>query len=161
MIKAKDRNTVAWTIILILLVSGCAVSQPEFETTGPSLRTAISAGKTQEALAFYEAEAQEAEQSALSSTSSQQQWERASAAYKYASRMALHSGNPQKALLYGEKALDTALRTKEPRYLLNALQELIWANGAVRNVDKASEFLAKAFEVVKQLPLNTNLGREY
>jgi CHAT domain-containing protein len=157
MIKAKDRNTVAWTIILILLVSGCAVSQPEFETTGPSLRTAISAGKTQEALAFYEAEAQEAEQSALSSTSSQQQWERASAAYKYASRMALHSGNPQKALLYGEKALDTALRTKEPRYLLNALQELIWANGAVRNVDKASEFLAKAFEVVKQLPLNTNL----
>ena len=59
--------------------------------------------------------AQEAERRALSSTSPQQQWELASAAYAFACRMALQSGDYQKALLYGEKALDTAHRTKEPR----------------------------------------------
>ena len=41
--------------------------------------------------------------------------------------------------------------------MLHALQQLIWAYRSVRNFDKASEFLAKALEVVKQLPLNTNL----
>jgi CHAT domain-containing protein len=173
MIKAKKRNAVAWTIILILLVSGCAISQPEFEATAPSAWRALSAGKTKEALAFYEAAAQEAERSALSSTFPQQHWEHASAAYKYASRVALQSGDFQKSLIYGEKAMETAQRTKDPRYLLNAFQALIWANGAVRNFDKASEFLAKAFEVVKQVPPNTNaraswegllndeLGREF
>jgi CHAT domain-containing protein len=157
MTKGKDRNPIAWTIILILLVSGCAVSQPEFEISGLSVRRAIYAGRTKEALAFYEAAAQEAERSALSSTFPQQQWERASAAYKYASQTARQSGDFQKALVYGEKALETAQRTKEPRYVLNALQELIWAHASVRNFDKASETLAQALEVVKQLPLNTNL----
>ena len=71
--------------------------------------------------------------------------------------LARQSGDLQKALLYGEKALEAAQRTKEPRYLLNAFQALIWAYASVRNFDKASEFLAKAFEVVEQLPLNTNL----
>src|SRR5215510_903067 len=149
MTKGKDRNPIAWTIILILLVSGCAVSQPEFEATAPSAWRAISAGKTREAAAFYEAAAQEAERGALSSTFPQQQWERASAAYAFACRMALQSGDYQKARLYGEKALDTAHRTKEPRYLLHALQQLIWAYRSVRNFEKASEFLAKALEVVK------------
>ena len=157
MIKAKDRNTVARTIILILLLSGCAVSQPEFEATAPSAWRALSAGRTKESLAFYESAAQEAERSALASTFPQQHWEHASAAYKYAAQLARQTGDFQKALVYGEKAMETAQRTKEPRYLLNALQELIWAHASVRNVDKASEFLAKAFEVVKQLPLNTNL----
>src|SRR5262245_21654803 len=157
MTKGKDRNPIAWNIILILLVSGCAVSQPEFEISGLSARRAIYAGKTKEALAFYEAGAQEAERSALSSTSPQQHWEQASTAYKYASDLARQSGDLQKALLFGEKALEAARRTKEPRYLLNAFQALIWAYASVRNFDKASEFLAKAFEVVEQLPLNTNL----
>ena len=98
MTKGKDRNPIAWTLILILLVSGCAVSQPEFEATAPSAWRAISAGKTREAAAFYEAAAQEAERSALSSTFPQQHWEHASAAYKYASQLARQTGDFQKAL---------------------------------------------------------------
>ena len=144
------------TIFVFLFVSGCTVEQPRFETTAISSWGAVSRGEPREALAAYESQALEAEKSALSSMFPQQYWEAAALAYKYAARAARNSGQLQKAIDYAEKALETAEKTKEPRYMLNAIQELIWAYRSVRNFEKSSEYLQKGFEIIKQIPINTN-----
>jgi hypothetical protein len=98
--------------LIISILAGCGASRPEFEATPASSWNAISSGKVKESLAAYESRAQEAEKEANSSLFPLPFWQTATTNYYYASRAARQSGDYQKAIFYGEKALQAAKRHK-------------------------------------------------
>jgi len=150
---------VAFLILPVILsvVAGCSVSRPEFEPTAASSWNAISTGRLKESLVVYESKAQEAEREANRSAFPRPSWETAALNYYYASRAALNSGDLQKAIIYGERALQTAEKTEEPLYMLTAVQQLIRAYEAVRIFEKSDVLLQRGFELVKQLPQNSGV----
>ena len=107
-------KTVIWTVLgsLFLLVSGCAVQQPRFDDTNASIRNAQLRGEIKQALAHYESEARQAEHDAVTSLFPQRYWGFAVNAYLQAASAARVAGQLQKAITYGEKALDIAQRTQ-------------------------------------------------
>ena len=146
----------AMWFLLIILVNGCAVQQRKFEATYASTRRALISGEIKETLSAYEAQAAEAERNATASWFPQQDWASAARAYSEASRLAGFSGQFQKAIGYGEKALRIAERTKNPEYQVYALSMLIDAYRGLRNFAKARELTQNGFEIVKEIPVNTN-----
>src|SRR5215472_2914413 len=106
-------KTVIWTVVgsLLVLVSGCAVQQPRFDDTIASIRNARLRGEIKQALAHYESEAREAEHDAATSLFPQRYWGFAVNAYLQAASAARVAGQLQKAITYGEKALDIAQKT--------------------------------------------------
>ena len=140
-------------ILLLLLISGCSV--PKYQATYADSRRAILEGKTKEALASYESQAEEAEKNAEASWLPQQYWHTATAAYVEASRAAQLSGQLQKAITYGEKALQMAEKTKDPVDQVSAIHLLIDAYRAVRSFAKARDLLETGFQIVKEIPSNT------
>jgi tetratricopeptide (TPR) repeat protein len=62
----------------------------------------------------------------------------------------------QKAITYGEKALEIAEKSKDPNSLFRAIHTLILTYNQVRNFDKARELIEKGFAVAKGLPPNTD-----
>ena len=110
----KRQKTWIGILLLFLLGSGCSVSN--VDTSFRAMRTAVLAGKTNDALASYEIQAQEAEKAAASSLFSQYYWGVAIVAYMQAASAAHSSGQLQKAVVYGEKALEIARRTQAPVY---------------------------------------------
>ena len=66
------------------------------------------------------------------------------------------AGQLQKAITYGEKALEMAEKSKDPDSLFRAIDTLVLTYRQVRNFDKARELIEKGFAVVKGLPPNTD-----
>src|SRR5215467_5588277 len=150
-------NTVISTVIglIFLLVSGCTVQQPKFDDTVASRRNAQLRGEIKQALAHYESEAREAEHDAATSKFPQRYWGFAVNAYVQAAGAARVAGQLQKAITYGEKALDIAQRTQvstlglagfgygegnlqpPPLPEIKAIRHLIQSYTAVRDFDKA------------------------
>src|SRR5262249_52769206 len=113
-----------------------------------------------EALTSYEAQAQEAEKNAQESLFPQQYWREAALAYGRAARAARQTGQLQKAITYGEKAVEVAEKSKNPDSLLRAIEALVFTYRQVRDFDKARELIERGLAVVKGLPPNTDV-REF
>jgi CHAT domain-containing protein/tetratricopeptide (TPR) repeat protein len=164
-------NTRLSVVLLPILFVGCAVSEPRFEialvNSGLPTRRALLRGETKEALAFYEAEARQAEKNAAASWFPQQDWVIATVAYREASRAAYHSGQLQKAIAHAEQALAAAEKTTNPTHQVRAVFELINANNSVRNFDRARELIEKGLGIAQKSYLNwwvsslySQLGRD-
>ena len=125
---------------MLFFASSCAVSEPRFEVdlvnSGIPTRRALLRGEIKEALAFYEAEAKQAEKNAAASWFPERDWAIATVAYREASRAAHHSGQLQKAIVHAEQALAAAEKTTNPTHQVRAIFELILANNSVRNFDR-------------------------
>jgi tetratricopeptide (TPR) repeat protein len=107
-------KTVIWTVVgsLFFLVSGCTVQQPRFDDTIASMRDAQLRGEIKQALAHYESEARQAEHDASTNLFPERSLGFAVNAYLQAASAAGVAGQLQKAITYGEKALDIAQRTQ-------------------------------------------------
>jgi CHAT domain-containing protein len=151
-------NTGLSVVLLPIFFVGCAVSEPRFEidlvNSGLPTRRALLRGETKEALAFYEAEARQAETNATASWFPERDWAIATVAYREASRAALHSGQLQKAIAHAEKALAAAEKTTNPTNQVRAVVELINANNSVRNFDRARELIEKGLGIAQKSHLN-------
>ncbi len=134
--------------LLLILASGCAIQEPKFEVTGPSKRRAILRGETKEALAFNESTALEAER--------QKHWKTATNAYVQASDLARNSGQIQNAIIYAEKALEMAKRSRMERLQLKAIDRQIKAYRSVGDFEKVRGFIDEGFEILEEIPPNTN-----
>ena len=95
---------------LTLLTIGCSI--PKYQPTEASYREAIVRGEAQEALGSYESQAREAEKNAQASLFPQQYWYVAAEAYNRAAKTAREAGQLQKAITYGESALEMAEKSK-------------------------------------------------
>jgi tetratricopeptide (TPR) repeat protein len=168
---------------LPLLAIGCSV--PKYQPTFASYRQAIVQGELKEALVSYEIQAQEAEKNAASSLFAQYYWGAAVVAYMQAASAAHSSGQLQKAVVYGEKALEIARRTQAPVYNradpvldypplpeLSAIYTLLRIYRSVRAFDKASALIETGFTLTKEVRdinrredgesiLSATLGREF
>jgi CHAT domain-containing protein len=139
---------------LPLFAIGCSV--PKYQPTPPSYGQVIVRGELKEALVSYEAQAREAEQNAQSSLFPQQYWREAVEAYAWAANAARHTGQLQKAITYGEKALEIAEKSKDPGSLFRAIEILVPIYRQLRNFDRARELVERGITVVKGLPPNTD-----
>ena len=142
---------------------------PKFDGSNASLRSALLRGEIKEALAYYEAEAQEAEKDSA--------WGTAVGAYLQAADAAEFAGQLQKAIAYGEKALDIAhrtnapvlgragLRTLQPPPLpeLSVIESLARIYQSVRDFDKARILAERGLALLKKNPSgepHTRMARE-
>jgi CHAT domain-containing protein len=145
------------SLSLSLFAISCAV--PKYQPTVGSYRQAIARGELKEALTSYEVQAREAEQNARGSLFPQQYWREAAEAYGMAGNAAREAGQLQKAIKYGEKALEMAEKSKDPGSLFRAIDTLVPVYRQVRNFDKARELIERGISVVKTLPPNIDDGR--
>jgi CHAT domain-containing protein len=151
-------------LILLLFASSCTI--PEFQATDWSTYRAVVSGKTKEALASLEAQAQEAEKNASASWFPQAYWVAAANAYSRASTAAIYSGRLEKSIAYGEKALETAEKIKGfvwlcatcadqlPAIRIRALTALVNAYKSVRSLAKARGLIERGLEIVEEIPSN-------
>jgi CHAT domain-containing protein len=172
-------KTVIWTMVgaLFLLVSGCAVQQPRFDDTNASIRNAQLRGEIRQALAHYESEARQAEHDAATSLFPQRYWGFAVNAYSQAASAARVAGQLQKAITYGEKALDIAQRTQvstlalarfghgegnfqpPPLPEINAIGNLIQSYTSVRDFDKARVLADRGLTLLRENPAGDKITR--
>jgi CHAT domain-containing protein len=152
--------------LMLFFVSSCAI--PEFQATDWSIHRAVVRGQTKEAVAFLAAQAQEAEKNASASWFPQQYWVAATEAYSRASTVARYSGQLEKSIAYGEKAVETAEKLKGvvgipgcngcdrlPGLKILALTSLANAHKSVRNFAKATGLIERGVEIVGEIPSNT------
>ena len=144
-----------WITYLLLLAGSCGSPRSEFQPTAASARSATSSGRLQEALAVYESQAQTAEKEAKASLFSRPYWELATINYSYASQAARDTGDMQKAIIYGERALQSAEKIDEPLHQLTAVHRLMSAYSAVGIFDKTDALLPKGRALVQRLPPTT------
>ena len=152
---------------VLLISSACAA--PKFDASNASLRSALLRGEIKEALAYYEAEAQEAEKDSA--------WGTAVGAYLQAADAAEFAGQLQKAIAYGEKALDIAHRTNAPVFgranlrtlqppplpELSVIESLARIYQSVRDFDKARALAERGLALLKKNPSgspHTRMARE-
>ena len=153
---------------VLCILSGCAA--PKFDGSNASLRSALLRGEIREALAYYETEAQEAEKDAA--------WGAAVVAYLQAADAAEFAGQLQKAIAYGEKALDIAHRTNvsmiargnrsgtlllPPLPELSVIESLARIYQSVRDFDKARAVAERGLALLKNNPSGepyTRMARE-
>ena len=169
-------KTVIWTVVssLFLLVSGCAVQQPTFDDTNASIRNAQLRGEIKQALAHYESEARQAEHDAAKSLFPQRYWGFAVNAYLQAASAARVAGQLQKAITYGERALDIAQRTQvstlalarsqgkfqpPPLPEINAIGNLIQSYTSVRDFDKARVLADRGLTLLRENPAGNPVTR--
>ena len=165
--RMTPTKTVIWTVVgsLFLLVSGCAVQQPRFDDTNASIRNAQLRGEIKQALAHYESEARQAEHDAVTSLFPQRYWGFAVNAYLQAASAARVAGQLQKAITYGEKALDIAQRTQvstlalarsggnlqpPPLPEIGAINNLIQSYTSVRDFDKARVLAVRGLTLLRE-----------
>src|SRR5262245_23468441 len=135
----------------IFVLPGWAVGQNRYDPSGAATIEAIARGEVREALGALEARALEAEKNATASSSPKQNWTDASHAYREASRAALSSGQLQKAIAYGNKAVDMAERAKNFALQTAAIYQLQQSYSAVGNHAKAREWIDRGLELAKQI----------
>jgi len=109
-------------------------------------------GEIKEYLAFNEFQARETEKNAATSWFPQQYWEAAAASYHEAATAARLSGQLQKSIALGEKALEMAEKSKEPVLQLQAINELIGGYSSVRNFEKPKGLIQKGFAILEKTP---------
>jgi CHAT domain-containing protein len=180
--KMTPTKTVIWTVVgsLLVLVSGCIVQPLRFDDTNASMRNAQLRGQIKQALAHYESEAREAEHDASTSFFPQLYWGFAVNAYLQAASAARVAGQLQKAITYGEKALEIAQRTQvsalalargsdqgnfqpPPLPEINAINNLIHSYTSVRDFDKARVLANQGLTLLRENPAgdkNTRLSVE-
>src|SRR5215813_6857586 len=148
---------------VLFIFSGCAA--PKFDGSNASLRSALLRGEIKEALTYYEAEAQEAEKNAA--------WGEAVNAYMQAADAARFAGQLQRAITYGERALEIAhgtnapvfgranLRTLQPAPLpeIGAIQSLIQSYASVRDFDKARVLADQGLTLLRENPAGDKITR--
>jgi CHAT domain-containing protein len=177
--RMTPTKTVIWTVVgsLLFLVSGCVVQQPRFDDTMASIRNAQLRGEIKQALAHYESEARQAEHDAATSLFPQRYWGFAVNAYSQAASAARAAGQLQKAITYGEKALDIAQRTQvstlalarfgqgegtfqpPPLPEINAIQNLIQSYTSVRDFDKARVLADRGLTLLRENPAGDPITR--
>jgi CHAT domain-containing protein len=135
-----------------LLTTACSI--PKYQVTAVDYQQAILRGELKEALPSYELQAREAEENAQASLFPQYHWQVAVEAYSWAADAARQAGQLQKAIKYGEKALEMAEKSKDPGSLFRAIGTLVPVYRQVRNFDKARELIERGIAVVKTLPPN-------
>jgi tetratricopeptide (TPR) repeat protein len=145
------------TSISFLFVSGCAV--PKFEPSVVSTRRSVFRGEIKEALASYEAQAQQSEKNAAAANYPEKYWGSAVRNYAEASRAARLSGQLQKAITYAGKALEIADKVKDPSLRLAAIEMLILAYRSVGNFDKARDLIEKGLQINNEIPANSATRR--
>ena len=109
---------------LPLFTLGCSV--PKYQPTTAAYRQAVVQGELKEALVSYEVQA---------SLFPQQHWQAAVEAYAWAANTARAAGQLQKAITYGEKALEMAEKSKNPGSLFRAIDTLVLIYRQVRNFE--------------------------
>ena len=150
------RITASVTLVsLLLFTSSWAIEQPKFEADVAATRRALQEGKIQEALAYHETKAREAEKDAASSRRPEPYWEAAFAAYQEAARAARLSGQVQKMLTHSDKALEMARKTGKPALELRAINGMIYAHTHIRNFGKVSQLMEQGLAIVQSLPSKT------
>ena len=159
--KKLSFSSSALSITYLLFLSSCGSTRSEFEPTAASARSATSSGRLQEALAAYESQAQSAEKGAKASLFSRPYWELATINYSYASRAAKDTGDLQKAIIYGERALQSAEKIDEPFHQLTAIYSLMSAYSAVGIFDKTDALLSRGRDLVQRLPPNTGIRENW
>jgi CHAT domain-containing protein len=143
---------ISFSLPLFTISLGCSV--PKYQPTTGARHLAVVRGELKEALASYETQGREAEKNAQASLFPQQYWRAGVGAYRHAAAAARHAGQLQKAITYGEKALEMAEKSKDPGSLFSAIHTLASTYRRVRNFDKARELTEKGVAVVKALPPN-------
>src|SRR2546427_1446220 len=113
------------------------------QRTGAAAREGFAAGKAGAALSQFEAEASEAE--------GKQDWENAASAYYQASRVARTIGQLQKSISYGNKAIETAAKARNPIVQARAAYILTRAYRQLGQKAKSRELLEKGIEISKQI----------
>jgi CHAT domain-containing protein len=101
-------------------------------------------GEAKGSLDDLEAKAQEAEK--------KNSWEEASAAYQQASSAARPNGQYQKAIFYGNKALEMGEKARSPLLQARAILPLVYSYRRVGQKAKGTELLRRGIEIVKQIP---------
>lgn len=156
----------------LLIFASCAVEQQWAVPTALTTSRAGVRGEIRETVALYEAQAQQAEKDAAASRSPQQFWTAALAGYREAARAARISGQLQKAIAYGEKALEIAQRTKAPVYTvggsldrpplpeLSVISILIGVYVSVRDFDRAKALIDKGLTLAEDVPLPRRVQQE-
>src|SRR5215813_4009683 len=148
---------------VLFIFSGCAA--PKFDGSNASLRSALLRGEIKEALTYYEAEAQEAEKNAA--------WGEAVNAYMQAADAARFAGQLQRAITYGEKALEIThgtnapvfgranLRTLQPPPLpeIEAIQSLIQSFASLRDFDKVRVLAESGLTLFRENPSGERITR--
>jgi CHAT domain-containing protein/tetratricopeptide (TPR) repeat protein len=155
------------TFFLPLLAIGCSV--PKYQPTAASYQQTIAPGEIQKTLASLVAQAREAEKNASAGWFSQAYWVAATEAYSRASTAAIYSGQLEKSIAYGEKALETAEKIKGfvvlpgcgggcvdqlPAIKIRALTSLANAYKSVRSFVKARGLIERGLEIVEEIPSN-------
>ena len=151
------RKTFIWTAVVssVLLVSGCAVQQ-KFDDTNASLRNAQLQGEIKDALAYYESEAQRAEKN--------NDWGTGVNAYLQAAKAARFTGQLQKAITFGAKALEIAHATQvsvlplsggrtlhpPPIPEINAIVSLIRSYTSIRDFDKVKALAERGLMLLRE-----------
>jgi CHAT domain-containing protein len=113
------------------------------QRTGASQREGVSERKAGAALSEFEAKASEAE--------SKQDWENAASAYYQASRVARLTGQLQKAVSYGTKAMEHGAKVRNPMVQARAAHVLGMAYRQLRQREKSTEIFEKGIEVSKEI----------
>src|SRR5262245_49953758 len=164
-INSAERGVIA--ALMLFFASSCAI--PEFQATDWSTNKAVVRGKTKEALASLEAQAQEAEKNASVSWFPQAYWVAATQAYSQASKAAIYSGQLEKSIAYGEKALETAEKITEFIWVpgcsgctikIQALASLAEAYKSVRSLTKARGLIERRLEIVSGIPESSRINFE-
>ena len=156
MLMTTMRITASVTLVsLLLFTSSWAIAQPKFEADVAATRRALQEGKIQEALAYHETKAREAEKDAATSRRPEPYWEAAFAAYQEAARAARLSGQVQKMLTHSDKALEMARKTGKPALELRAINGMIYAHTHIRNFGKVSQLMEQGLAIVQSLPSKT------
>ncbi|MBI4528231.1 MAG: tetratricopeptide repeat protein [Deltaproteobacteria bacterium] len=130
-------------VLSLLLFAGASVEELKDDVTGVSTREAIARGEAAKALQIMEARAFRAEKNA--------DWVETSNAHREASYAARMSGQLQKAVSYGDKALQAAEKTKHPGLQSQAILQLTLSYRFVGDRGKAREWIKRGIEITKQI----------
>lgn len=127
--------------------------------TGGATRAAIAKGEVRETLSQVEAKALAAEKN--------NHWDEASSSYREASKAARISGQLQKAVSYGDKAVEMGQNARDPGLQTHAILQLSQTLGRLGQHAKKREWLQKGIEIAKLIPpglfkenMEANLYRE-
>ena len=153
----KLRSALQAVLLLSFVFNGCAISEPRFEidlvNSAIPTRKALVRGEIKEALAFYEAEAKQAENNAVVSWFPQQDWVIATVAYREASSAARHSGRATKSnCRCGTSSLAAAERSSNPVYKVRAISELDQVpTTAIRNFENARKLTERGLALAQKV----------
>jgi CHAT domain-containing protein/Tfp pilus assembly protein PilF len=140
-------------LLLIGFHTAYAAQQPRHDPSISATRDAIVKGEVSEALSALEAKALAAEQRANAGLFPQRNWAQASLAYREASGLARSTGQLQKAIAYGQKALEAAEKAGGPALQTRAISRLAFAYMQLGQDTKAKELWKKGIEVAKQIDI--------